>query len=195
MRECLPRAIRNRPEPRYNKGGAIAVVKSTESLNSWYRSFPSLPLLLLLLLPALLFSFWPIPRCYPSYARTKLPREAAKRGRSLFLLALGELGDYVTCTRACMSLSAAAIWSTSVSLSLSEEGIYRAEFNFESNEIRWYLRYESWLNTRDKIAASIALSRFVRFNEAITAVFEGLRILSVSFTLENLKNICTVEIS
>jgi len=24
-------------EPRYNKGGAIAVVKSTESLNSWYR--------------------------------------------------------------------------------------------------------------------------------------------------------------
>lgn len=79
MRECLPRAIRNRPEPRYNKGGAI-VVKSTESLNSWYRSLavPSFPC------PVPPTSFWPIPHVVILRMRArKLPRERWKRPFSL----------------------------------------------------------------------------------------------------------------
>lgn len=90
MRECLPRAIRNRPASRVNnKGGAIAVVKSTESLNSWYRTIPSPP-------PPFGFS----PRV--------IPHEITRRETGLlpfFSRTLpGGLGDYVTRIRMCVSL-------------------------------------------------------------------------------------------
>lgn len=192
MHECLPRAIRNRPEPRYNKGGAIAVVKLTESLNSWYRSLACRPLFLI---PP--FFFWPILRCYPSYARTKLPRERWERGLLSFFSPPEDsaITWRVYCTRVCMSFST-GIWSTSVSFSLSEERIYHAESRWvERNsmvlEVRILTECARWNCCPDR-----GLSRFVHFNEAITVVFEGLRLLSLRLhTLENLKNIWTVKIS
>lgn len=122
-RVCLPWAIPKTGlcKPRYNKGGAIAVVKSTESLNSWYRSANSLSSLLPLLPPPAFVSCRerfsiPLARalCYPTqnYPKRTGPFSLSSR-------APGGLGDYVTCTFACACLFWPAIWSASVSLPLS----------------------------------------------------------------------------
>lgn len=131
MRECLPRAIRNRPEPRYNKGGAIAVVKSTESLNSWYR-------LLCSPLPpsAFLFLLTHPSRCYPCI-RARNYLESGERGPSLVLLAPRELCDYVTYTRVCM-LFWSAIWSNLVSLSRFPKRESIMSNPAELNETWWH---------------------------------------------------------
>lgn len=180
MRECLPRAIRNRPEPRYNKGGAI-VVKSTESLNSWYRSLAASPFSLCPVSPT---SFWPIPHVVILRMRARNYPESGERGPSLFLLALGELCDYVTYTRVCVSLLAGNLEHLYLFLAPRKENL-SCRIPLSRTKPDGTRRYKSWLNTRDEIAASIVLSRFVRFNEAITAVFEGLYILfSATYTWE-----------
>lgn len=154
MRECLPRAIRNRPEPRYNKGGAIAVVKSTESLNSWYRLLGSLP-----------SSFWPIPRAVIPRMRARNYPESGERSPSLFLLTPEDSAiTWRALARAC--LFRPAIWSASISFSLSEERIYHAKS-------RWVERNSMVLEVRISTDSAFSFCTFQR-SHYIFAVFEDL---------------------
>jgi len=135
MRECLPRAIRNRPEPRCNKGGTIAVVKSTESLNSWYRSFVPLP---------------PPPfQPDPSLLFLVCAHKITQREALLSFFSPPEDSAITWRALACACLFRPAIWSTSVSFSLSEERIYHAESRWvERNsmvlEVRILTEYARW---------------------------------------------------
>lgn len=136
MRECLPRAIRNRPEPRYNKGGAI-VVKSTESLNSWYRSFAAAPFPL----PCPFHFLLTDPsRCYPSYARTKLPRERWKRPFSLSSRPRRTLRLRDVHSRVRVSFGRQSGAPLSLSRSPKRESIMPNPA--ESNETRWYSKVQ-----------------------------------------------------
>lgn len=94
-------------KPRYNKGG-IGIVKSTESLNSWYRFV--LHLLLSLSLSLLRSSTWILSSAIPSCTHTP---ENYHRVRwripsfSLFLLAPGRVCTTITASAfACVSLLA-----------------------------------------------------------------------------------------
>lgn len=126
------------------RAGAIAVVKSTESLNLWYRSGQSSSSV-----PSPTPLFFVSRRRDPSRApprraglsHTKLPGERTAL-YSLSSRAPGGLGDYVTCTfvhvRVSFDRQSGALLSPSLSLSCSPERESIMLNPAGSNETRHY---------------------------------------------------------
>lgn len=115
-------------EPRYNKGG-IAVVKSAESLNSWYRSATASPTK-----PPPGRDATPVPRHRFRWPRVRARNyQGAVRAWLLFLFLFLSFfsppeDSAITSALACMSLSAGNLERASLSFSLffARKRVYHA---------------------------------------------------------------------